>query len=253
MNKAFAMAGITFLQGFRAQSFRIVAALFISFFGIAYSLRVLSIGHKEQMLRSIGLSAMEISALLLVVFGCIAGYYREKESRLRAIHLSYVSFLDHVAGRFIGNCLLMATYLALGTIASALVLLNESSWHWYYLLGVYSVFLKLSIICSFCALFSYLFRSPVFSSLTTVFIYFSSEYASYPLTMIRRSPSAVPEGISRFLYHILPNFDKIDLKYPAIIGSEVALSQILMVTVYSVSYLAMILLLAWAVLSRNEH
>ncbi|MBU1109445.1 MAG: hypothetical protein KKB51_22380 [Candidatus Riflebacteria bacterium] len=253
MRKIFSMAAITFLQGFRTQTFRIVGMLFVAIMAMTYALRILSIGHKEMMLRSFGLSVMEISSLLLIIFGCVSSFYRERESRLQAIHLTYVSSFDHVLGRFIGNCLLIGTYLSLATLACAGVLWHEGAWSWVFVLGAYSIFLKLCIICIFCSLFCHLFTSSTFASLMTVFVYFSSEYAAYPLAMMRRGPSVVPDNVSRALYHILPNFDKIDLKYSAIYGENVAIMLLLEISIYAALYIAVVFIPTWKAFARHEH
>ena len=253
MRKILSMAAITFLQGFRTQTFRIVGMLFVAIMAMTYALRVLSIGHKAMMLRSFGLSVMEISGLLLIIFGCISSFYRERESRLQAIHLTYVSSFDHVLGRLIGNCLLVGAYIALATVACAGVLWHENAWNWMFVLGSYSIFLKLCIVCVFCSLFSNLFTSSVFASLMTVFVYFAAEYASYPLAMMRRVPSVVPDSVSRAVYHILPNFDKIDLKYAAIHGERVAVMPVLEITLYAALYTALVFIPAWRAFARHEH
>lgn len=253
MRKILAMASITFLQGFRTQTFRIVGMLFVAIMAVTYALRVLSIGHKDMMLRSFGLSIMEISSLLLIIFGCVSSFYRERETRLQAIHLTYVSAFEHSLGRLLGNCMLIGAYTLLATLACGLVLWHEDAWSWIFVLGAWSIFLKLCIVCTFCALFSNLFTSSVFASLTTVFIYFAAEYASYPLAMMRRSNSIVPTGVSRFVYHILPNFDKIDLKYSAIHGEAVSGMLLLEITAYALLYLVVVFIPAWKAFARHEH
>ena len=253
MRKMLAMASITFLQGFRTQTFRIVGMLFVAIMAMTYTLRILSIGHKEMMLRSFGLSIMEISSLLLIIFGCVSSFYRERETRLQAIHLTYVSAFDHVLGRLLGNCMLVGAYTLLATIGCSAVLWHEGAFSWVFIFGAWSIFLKLCIICVFCSLFANLFTSPVFASLMTVFVYFAAEYASYPLAMMRRSPSVVPEGVSRMVYHLLPNFDKIDLKYSAIHGESVATMLLIEITLYTLIYMTVVFIPAWRVFARHEH
>jgi hypothetical protein len=252
MRKIAAITGITFMQGLRTQTFRIVGLVFAALIAVAYMLRVLSIGHKAEMLISFGLTAMEVSGLLLIIFGCISAYYRERETRLQAIHLTFVSFFDHALGRLIGNCLLIGVYLALSTVVCAGILWHEEAWSWSFVYGAYSIFLKLSIMCAFCSLFSNLFTSAVFASLMTVFVDFSAEFAYFPLTL-RRPLSVVPGFVSRVFYHLLPNFDKIDLKYQAAHGEIVSLWYLSGISLYSLFYMAVVFLISWKVFSRHEH
>lgn len=253
MRKTFAMAAITFMQGFRTQTFRIVALVFAALLTVSYFLKVLSVGHKDIMLRSFSLTAMEISGLLLIIFGCINGYYRERETRLQAIHLTFMSYFNHVLGRLLGNCLLIASYIALSAVACSGILLMEEAWHLSFLFGAYSIMLKLFIACAFSSLFSNLFSSPVFASLMTVFVDFAAEYAYFPLTMMKHIPTMVPNAVSRFFYHLLPNYDKIDLKYQAAHGTLPHASYLFETSIYTFLYLAVIFLISWKVFERHEH
>jgi len=253
MHKIFSMAAITFFQGVRTQTFRIVALLFAAFLAVAYFLRVLSIGQSDLMLRSFGLSAIEISGILLIVFGCINSFYRERETRLQSIHLTYMSHFSYTSGKLLGNIMLTAAYIFIATAACSLVLWHENAWNLTFLAGSYSIFLKMSIICAFCTLFANLFNSAVFASLMTVFIYLASEFASYPLSMMRMQASAVPTSVSKIVYHLLPNFDKIDMKYVAIHAERISGLLFLEITLYSLLYIALIFIPAWRIFVRHEH
>ncbi len=253
MRKIVAMAGITFLQGVRTQTFRIVGLLFVGLLGVAWFLRVLSVGQRAIMLRSFGLTAMEISALLLVVFGAVASYYRERETRIQAIHLTYVSAFDHALGRLLGNFLLVGAYLGLATVVCAGVLWHEGAWEWAFLLGAWSIFLKLAVICAFTALFCSLLSSSIFASLMTVFTYVAAEFAVYPLALKSKASTAVPMAVSRTVYHLLPNFDKLDLKYQAIHGETVDGGFLAGITLYAILYILVVFLPTWQVFARHEH
>ena len=253
MHKILSMASITFMQGLRAQTFRIVGLIFLCMLAITYVLRVLSVGHTDIMLRSFGLSAMEISGLLLIIFGCISAFYREKENRLQAIHLTYVSFFHHVCGRYLGNILLLGSYVIFVSIACSLILFHEQAWHISFLIGSYSVFLKLAIVCAFCSLFSSLFKSSIFASVITFLTYIASDFASYPLAISRENTQSIHRIISSIVYHILPSFDKIDLKHIASQGEIPQFSHMTEISIYSLVYVAMIILLSWKVFSNHEH
>lgn len=253
MRRIASMTAITFMQGVRTQTFRIVALVFAALLAVSYFVRVLSIGHKAVMLRSFSLSAMEISGLLLIIFGCISSYYRERETRLQAIHLTFMSCFEHALGRLLGNCLLIVVYIALSTLACSAILYFEEALSWAFLLGSYSIMLKLLIICAFCSLFCNILSSSVFASLMTVFVDFAAEYAYYPLTMMKHVETAVPNTLSRLIYHLLPNFDKIDLKYQSAYGSLPEAGYVFTASIYTLFYIIVIFLISWKVSTRHEH
>lgn len=253
MRKPLSIAGITLTQGFRNQTFWIAAFLFISFFLVTFFLRVLSIGHKAVMLRSFALSAMEISALLLIVYGFVFSLFRERENRIQSLYLTYVSSWEYLFGKFIGHCLLMAAYLAIASLLCGVLLLNEGAFSFSFLSGVYSIFLKLCITCAFCLFFSSLLTSPVFASLLTFFLHLAGELASYPLMVMKSSTNWMILLFYRVLYHLLPNMDKIDLKYQAIWEQPVAVDFLVHISLYSFLYALAIFLPSLWIFMRREH
>lgn len=253
MHRAIAIAAITFLQGVRTQTFRIVGLLFVGLLAVAWFLRALAVGQRPLMLRGFGLTAMEISALLLVVIGFVASYYRERETRIQAIHLTYVSAFDHTLGRLLGNITLLAAYLMASTIVCGAVLWFEGGWNWSFLLGSWSILLKLSVMCAFAGLFCSLFSSSTFASLMTIFTYLAAEYAVYPLSLEGKISMSFPFAVSRVVYHILPNFDKIDLKYQAIHGEIVGFGFLIGTAFYTLLYIIVVFLPTWQVFARHEH
>ena len=253
MRKWLSITGITLMQGIRTQTFWLTGLLFVFLLFVAFVLRVLSIGQRDLMLRSFGLSAMEISALLLVVYGFAFSFFRERDSRLQMIYLTFVSPGQYLFGKLAGICLTVLLYLGLASLFSAGLLVFEHAWSWSFCLGVYSIFLKLCIVCAFCILFSALFSSPVFASLMTVFLYVASELSYYPLAVMKASASELTHGFYRVLYHLLPNLDKLDLKSQAIYGNVVSEWYLVQISLYTLFYASVVFFVALTLFSRKEH
>jgi ABC-type transport system involved in multi-copper enzyme maturation permease subunit len=253
MRKLFSIAMISVLQGIRAQIFWIASLLCAFLLGIAFILRVLTLGEKEFVLRSICLSSMEISALLLIVTGFTYGFYRERESRLTAIYLTYVSKTQYLMGKLIGICLIIFLYLGFTSGLSSGLLYSQNALHWSFFLGGYSIFLKLCMLCSFCLFFSCLFESPVVAALVTVFSAIAGEFSSYSLSLVSSAQNSGIVWFYRIIYHLLPNMDKVDLKYQAIYCKTVSVGYVGEVTLYAFAYTFMIASLSLWIFSKREH
>ena len=210
------IASLNTLQGIREKSFWVAVLFFIFLLLFSVFLGELAIGEEVIVLRNISLCAIELSGLLLIVFGLVYNFYREKESRLKEVYLSSFSPLTYLAGKLLGFILLCALYILLTLLLSIFILTLNSAFDWYIFLGGYGIFLKLSIFCGLALFFCSLFEYPTLTSLATLFTYIGSELSSSALKIVSVSKSIFTQFLFQLLYHILPNADKIDLKTKAI-------------------------------------
>lgn len=252
MRKSLSIALISVLQGIRAQTFWITGLLCASLLAMTFFLRVLAIGEKAVILRSLCLSSLEISAILLIVFGFAHGFSRDRDSRLQSIYLTNVSNLQYLLGKLLGGCLLVFLYVFLTSMGSIPLLYAEKALTWSFFLGGYSIFLKLCIFAAFCLLFSCLFSSPVLASLLTVFMAIASEFSSHALSLMATTQNESIRLFYRCVYHLLPNVDRLDLKYQAMYEKSVSVWYLGEITVYAIAYSGMLFILAWGLFSRQD-
>jgi len=253
MRKSLSIALIAVLQGIRAQTFWIAGLLWASLLGMTFLLRVLAVGEKSVILRSLCLSSMEISAVLLIVFGFTHGFYRDRDSRLQSIYLTHVSKAQYLLGKLLGCCLLILFYVLLTLLLSSPLLYAQGALTWSFFLGGYSILLKLSILSGFCLFYSCLFSSSVLASLLTVFTAVASEFAVHALSLMSRTESEIIRMFYRTIYHLLPNADRLDLKYQAIYEKTVPSWYLGEISLYALAYTAMLYILALWLFKRQEH
>lgn len=253
MRKLLSIALIGVLQGIRAQAFWIAGLLCGFLLMMAFFLRVLAIGEKTVVLRSICLSSMEISALLLIVFGFTFSFFRERDSRLESIYLTFVSPTQYLSGKLVGSYLIIFLYLGLTSTLSSGLLFLEHGLDGGFFLGVFSIFLKLAILCAFCLFYACIFESPILASLLTIFTSLASEFSYYTLPLISSTKSSFVWGFYKVVYHLLPNMDKLDLKNQAIYGQAVPAWYVGEIAAYAGAYILVVFSLGLWVFSRREH
>lgn len=240
-------------QGIREKTFWAAGLFFLFLLGFSLFLGELSIGEKEVVLRNVSLSAMEISCLLLVVFGLVWGFYREKDSRLKEVYLSYFSCANYLIGKLIGNIVICLIYVLLTSLIAGFILILNNAFLWSFLLGSFSIFLKLSIFCSICLLFSSLFDYPLLASISTIFAYVASELSYSALKIVSVSENDFARLFLKSLYHLLPNADKIDLKINAIYGFCPHFYFLASITLYVFVYILFSYFLTLLIFLRKEH
>jgi len=240
-------------QGIREKTFWATGLIFVFLLGFSLFLGELSIGEKEAVLRNVSLSSIEISCLLLVVFGLVLGFYREKDSRLKEVYLSYYSYANYLVGKLIGYLLICLIYVSLTSLIAGLILFLNNAFLWEVFLGSYGIFLKLSIFCSICLLFSSLFNYPLLASISTIFAYIAGEFSYNALKIVSISKNDFARLFFKFLYHLLPNADKIDLKVNAIYGQTPSLHFLVSITLYVFIYILFTYFLTVLIFIRKEH
>lgn len=205
---------LNFVQGVRERIFLGVVFFFIFLLGLSFFLSILSVGESASLSRSAGLSAMEISGLFLVIFGFTFSFYNDKSSRMIEVYLTFFSRYVYTAGKLCSFLLIAFFYLMLAGVVWVIILLVNGAFFWQSWLGILSIFFKLSIALSLNLLFCCLFSSPIFALLSTLFVYASGEIASEALKIVTiSSNSPISLALFKILKYILPNLDKIDLKY----------------------------------------
>jgi ABC-type transport system involved in multi-copper enzyme maturation permease subunit len=189
----------------------------------------------------------------LVVFSLIFSFYREKDTRLKEVYLSCFSHSTYLGGKLIGYLLLCLIYISLTSLIAGFILFLNNAFLWEFFVGSFGIFLKLSIFCSICLLFSSLFDYPLLASISTIFAYIASEFSLNALKIVSISKNDFARLFFRFLYHLLPNADKIDLKINAIYGESASLYLLVNIALYALIYILFSYFLSVLIFLRKEH
>lgn len=253
MRRIASVALLNFWQAIRDKLFLGVVFFFIFFLAFCALLGKLSPGETGKVLRNAGLAGIELTALILVVFSLTFSFYREKDSRILEIYLTNFSRTAYISGKLGGYLLISVFYLVLSAIGYILLLCFYKAFLWQPIIGLYPLFLKLSIIVGFCLVFSCLFSSPVIALLSSLSLYFAGEMAHPALKIISLQAGGLKVFLFKCLYYLLPNMDKLDIKSLVVYGKIPDLNFFLLISLYSFGYILFLWLIARFIFTRREY
>lgn len=253
MKRIFSISILNFKSAVKEKIFIGLVFLFIFLLAVSMFLAKLGVGESVKVLRNAGLVGIEITGLLLVIFSLVFSFYREKNSRMQEIYLSFVSRCGYISGKLLGYVFLLFSYLVIAIIGYGLILYFNNAFSLNVFAGIYPIFLKLSIVLFFTFLFCVIFNSSLVALFTSFFVYFSSELSKYALDVLIENKT---EGIQLFLlksiYHIFPNFDMLDIKSQAAYLKLPSLYFFQSITFYSVAYLIFLYFLICILFKKSK-
>jgi len=253
-------AGVVALNTFReAVRDRVLYNLvFFALLMIAASVAVgqISIGIEQTVIVSLGLSAISLIGLLISVFLGVALVSKEMDKRtLYTLLAKPVRRWEFLLGKFGGLVLTLAVNTAAMALGLLLVMLYvkhslERS-DAVVLVAVYFILLKLALIVALALLFS-CFTTPLLAILFTVGLYIVGLYVQELRDLPVEVMSPAMAAFTKWLSHLLPNFENFNIMAMAAHGRAVPGALILQNTLYAVVYCTIVLTAAAVVFSRRN-
>ncbi|MCF7873833.1 MAG: hypothetical protein K9L84_03555 [Candidatus Omnitrophica bacterium] len=235
----------------KEKTFWAIGFLFIFLLGFSLFLGQLSLGEKYTALKIAALSIVEATALLLIAIGFVFNFYKEKETRLQEVYLSHFSSLTYLGAKLAGYLLTCFFYIIIASFC--LILILGKNFNFFFLLGPFGIFLKLSIFCALALLLSVVFNYPLLSASCLFFLYIGAELA-YGAYKVAGTTKIVVGGVmAKVVYYIIPNADKLDFKYLAVYGQSLKTENILFIVSYVICYILFCFFLANLIFSYKEH
>ena len=253
-------AGVVALNTFReAVRDRVLYSLvFFALLMMAAAVAVgqISIGIEQTVIVSLGLSAISVIGVLISVFIGVALVSKEMDKRtLYALLAKPVRRWEFLLGKFGGLVLTLAVNTAAMALGLLLVMLYvkhslERS-DAVVLVAVYFILLKLALIVALALLFS-CFTTPLLAILFTVGLYIVGLYVQELRDLPVEVMSPAMAAFTKWLSHLLPNFENFNVMAMAAHGRAVPGALILQNTLYAVVYCTIVLTAAAAVFSRRN-
>jgi ABC-type transport system involved in multi-copper enzyme maturation permease subunit len=216
------------------------------FFGVLMTLSglllgQLSIRQDEKILKDVGLAAMDLFGTLIAVFIGVGLVSKEIERRsIYPLLAKPLSRTELFLGKFAGLVFTLLLNLAVMTagLYATLVATGRSA-DPLLLEAVYAIFLGLVLVVALALLFSTV-TSSILASVFTVGVILAGRYSDVIRNMREVLP-AVPTWLIDALSAIIPNFQNFDFKDRVAYGDPVPFTVLAWVTVYAVSYTAIVL------------
>lgn len=210
-----------------------------------------SVFDRAHVIKSITLSIMSLSGLLISVFVGISLVQKEIQKRtvltLLAKPLNRHEFL---LGKYLGLMGVVATHLILLTFLFYLILWGtHSDPSWQLLQAVYLIFWEMGIVVAIAMLFSS-FSSPVLSSLFTLGLYAAGHLSQELLNQVRfvkslgtsgQTEMAVMEIAAEWTHRLLPGLYRFNISHAVIHQLALEPWYWLWMTLYALGYITVFL------------
>ncbi len=253
-------AGVVALNTFR-EAVRDRVLYSLVFFALlmmvaAVAVGQISIGIEQTVIVSLGLTAISVIGVLISVFIGVALVSKEMDKRtLYALLAKPVRRWEFLLGKFGGLVLTLAVNTAAMALGLLLVMLYvkhslERS-DAVVLVAVYFILLKLALIVALALLFS-CFTTPLLAILFTVGLYIVGLYVQELRDLPVEVMSPAMAAFTKWLSHLLPNFENFNVMAMAAHGRAVPGALILQNTLYAVVYCTIVLTAAAVVFSRRN-
>ncbi|MHB8474643.1 MAG: ABC transporter permease [Candidatus Acidiferrales bacterium] len=256
MRRAGAVALNTFREAVRDRVLYNLVFFALLMMAAAILVGQISIGIEEEVIKSLGLSAISVIGLLIAVFIGVGLVYKEMDKRtLYALLAKPVRRWEFLLGKFGGLVLTLAVNtlaMAAGLFAALLYVKHHlERTDAVLLIAIYFILLKLMLVVALALLFS-CYSTPLLAILYTSAFYVAGLFVEDMRTFHFAAESPAMVALMRGLSYLLPNFENFDVMGAAAHGTEIPRALILQNTAYAALYCSIVLLIAAAVFSRRN-
>jgi len=228
------------------------------FFGLffVFSSRIiglLTIGDQTKVIKDVGLASINFFCVLIAIFTGINLVHKEIDKKTIYTILSKpISRDQFILGKFLG--LLLTVGIALASMATIFILflvLTTGKFEASLLLYFLMLFMELAILISISLLFSS-FSTPILSSIFTITIYLIGQitWTYNHFKYLLKTP--LTRVLTDVVYYLLPNLHKYNVKNEIVLGTPVAIGQLLVAVGYSVLYIGCILFATLMIFRKRE-
>jgi len=212
-----------------------------------------TIGQRNKIIKDLGLASINLFGVIIAIVVGINLVYKEIEKRtiypLLAKPVRRASFL---IGKYFGILLtLVVEILLMSFFFFLLVWLYGGGFDPHLLIAILMIFVELSVIAAVAIFFSS-FSTPVLSGMFTFSVYVIGHLSTFLKDFGANSGSAAIKQLTHFLYYILPNLERFNLKTQAVYHLPIENSQILFSLLYALLYIVSVILFSVLCFERRD-
>jgi ABC-type transport system involved in multi-copper enzyme maturation permease subunit len=252
-----AVSWVTLLEILRDKILYNVVVLAFLLLGIAYLGSRLSFLRQDRLMLDFGLSAVEVSCVLIAVLVGSAMVGREFERRTILVALSRpITRMQYVIGKYLGLVGVVAINWAILVALHAAVVTALGAHEWSLVGGTYAAAVLLILVeAAVMAAFAVLFSTFTTTSLAVMFclgLYFVGSNVSQLRLLAAKSDNPVSRGALEALAAALPNLDLFRLGEKVTYSLPVGGGYVAWAVAYGLLLAAVALILAGLLVQRRE-
>ncbi|MEW6235005.1 MAG: ABC transporter permease subunit [Candidatus Omnitrophota bacterium] len=210
MNKIFAIALNTYKEAVRNKVFYLILLFALILLGVSLILASLALGQDDQIIKHIGLMAINIFGLMLSMFVGVNVVYEELDKRtIYTIIASGVTRTQFILGKFLGLFITVVANIVIMGVLLCLLL-----WVWKdaspspsLIMAIFLMLFEMMIVTALVVLFSS-FSTPVLSAVLTFMCWIigrmSEDLWEWSIRLIEQGAKGAAY-LLRGLYFVLPN------------------------------------------------
>ncbi len=249
----FVLAENTFRESIRDRLVPAVLIFGAMLVGTSVLLAPLTLGEHGRVVRDLGLSTINLFALLLIVLVGTGMVYREVERKtIHTILTLPVPRSRFLLGKFFGMYgTVLLSIAALGTMYVAVVTVFGGGFRIDLLTAVALVAMEAFIMTAIAIFFSSV-ASPVLSAVFTLFLWIAGNLASDLKLLAKHLESPVIDRLVDLVYVLLPSLHNFHVRNNLLNDVAVSGEQVLWCLAYSVLYAAGVLAVTIVVFARKD-
>lgn len=248
-----AIALNTFKEAVRNKIFYLLIAFGVFFAMSSKLVSLLTIGNEAKVLKDVGLASIHFFSVLIAVFTGINLVYKEIEKKTIYNILSKpISRSSFIIGKFIGLAFtLLVALVSMAVIFFFFLFISTGELDPGILIFFLLLYMELLIITAISLLFSS-FSTPILSSIFTICIYLIGE-TLWTFNLFKEYlKTPVDKFAAHFLYYILPNLEKFNVKSAVVMKTGIGAFHVLNAVLYTAVYITAVLVLAILIFNKRE-
>lgn len=244
----------TFKEAIRDKILYIIILFSILMISSSILLSHLSVGQNQKIIVDIGLAIINLFGVLITLF--VGTTLLNKEIEKKTIYLLLTKPLrrsDFILGKHLGLSYTLFIVMAIMTLCFYGILMFQGMpLSFAYLQAIFLSYIELVLLISVAIFFS-TFASPIMSSMYTLGVYMMGHFSKDFLTMGKLSKNETFMKFSEYVYYILPDLEKLNLKNIALYLPEQTMSELFFPsTIYGLLYTTIVLVMAIFVFEFKE-
>lgn len=256
MRNILVISRLALLESLRNRIFIGLLVFLLLFLGFAIYVSTLSLGEVARFIQNAGMAGMSITALAVVILFGLYSLYQEKDRNELYVLLNRVSRPAYLAGRFLGTAWILCLFsLVAGAGVFLVTLLFGDTASPMLFWAVYWTILEFSLVAAIGLLFYAMGIGFTLNALLLLAVYAVGHSLTEAVqSFIGLGMFGNPYHLKfvQIMSHLFPNFDMFNYRLDIIHGDPVNWGRLGLSTLYGALYLAAVLSLAGAVISRRD-